>query len=606
MNIVVKEFLLKYLKKYRGKIFVFFSISVFAGVLEMVGIGLVFPFIYLLVAPDSIQIFPFLAWLKNIFGLNMKGLNLALLCSITCILLLKNLYMLMFHYLQMKVISKAKSEFSSRLMKMYLYLDYNIHLSKDPSEVIRNVALTPVVFDHYILSIFNIFVASMLAMGVLVLLFVVLTFETVFASLVLGVVLVWAHRRLKKVFSKIGTEADEIYHDRQKVLSASVSSLRETKIMAKEGFFVKRFFNIEKRNYNNQQFYNFVATIPVLIIESCIIGSVLALILFYLIQHKQAHALAILSLLVASMFRVLPLTNKILTALQLMNRSGSMLNTIVEEIAAYEHKASFPDPLATEQALTLKDSISIEKVSFRYPEKEKDVIKNVSLKILKGQFVGIVGKSGSGKSTLLDMLLGLIDPNEGALKIDGSFLNDPIIKRTWKKNIAYVPQNIYLLNDNIMNNIAFGVEADDIDCEQIKKAVKLAEFEDVLNTLPKGLKEHIGENGLKLSTGQRQRIGIARAFYNKNAEFIALDEATSNLDAFTEAKIIKTLHELKGRNTIVLVSHNMSLIKECDTIFVMEDGKVVEQGDFAHLCNSGKIFQNCFNIEQLQEEIAIA
>jgi HlyD family secretion protein len=235
-------------------------------------------------------------------------------------------------------------------------------------------------------------------------------------------------------------------------------------------------------------------------------------------------------------------------------------------------------------------TISLENVSFTYPGKEAPTLNQINISISANSAVGIVGESGSGKSTLINILLGLIEPQEGSLKIDKTDINN-MNRRSWQNTIGFVAQNIFLSEGTIAENVAFGIPRDQINLEQVQTALELAHLSELIKSLEKGVHTKVGERGVQLSGGQRQRIGIARALYHE-AEVLVFDEATSSLDGITEKMIIEAIHEFSGQKTIIMVAHRLKTVKKCDLIFFIDKGKLIDQGTFEELVDRNEHFKN--------------
>ncbi|WP_367606897.1 ABC transporter ATP-binding protein [Legionella sp. W05-934-2] len=590
-NTPIKLFLKQECHQLKLKIFVFFVMSLIIGVLEVLGIALIFPFIYVLISPESINKFRILKYLAKTFQLNdPHTLNIVLLATISILIILKAGYTVFFRYLQFRVLTNFKTNLSRRLMKMYLFSDYALHMKKSSAEIMKNIALAPLIYDQYIMSYFNLIVSSIICLGLCALLFFVLPMSAIQALIIMVLAVYGINKGMKKYFKKIGKEATELYKDRQKVITQSLGAFRDTKLLGRETYFENLYTKTERSNFINQHFYNFLASLPPVIMEAWIMCGVLAVILFNNYQTAYVNTLAIFGVLIAVMFRMLPQVNKIFISLQLIDSSQPILESIANEFYEHEKNIYIPDQSVKTAKLNLDTMITFRDVTYCYPKKNVPALSNINISIKKYEFIGLTGPSGSGKSTFMNLLLGLIDPSEGGIFIDEENIHNKRIKRMWQNNIGHVPQALYMTDDTIKNNIAFGIEDGEIDINRVDEVVKESLLNEFVNTLPKGIDEKTGETGSTLSGGQRQRIGIARALYH-NPDVLAFDEVTNGLDANLEYQFIQALNNLKNKRTIFLISHKLDTLKLCDRILVFNRGSIIDDGPFEVIAERCDLFK---------------
>ena len=314
--------------------------------------------------------------------------------------------------------------------------------------------------------------------------------------------------------------------------------------------------------------------LPRLWLELLAVVGLAGLVVVMLGQENTVESiLPTMGVFAAAAFRLMPSVNRMLRALQSVRYSLPVINTLNNEFHNYEQ---YNKKSQSHAHILYRNELKLESVGFRYEAANKKSLMNINILVKKGTSVGIIGKSGSGKSTLIDVLLGLLKPENGQVLIDGCDIQSHL--RDWQDQIGYVPQSIYLTDDTLRRNIAFGIPADKIDDESVMNAVKSAQLDDFIETLPNGLDEDVGERGIRLSGGQRQRIGIARALYH-NPSVLVLDEATSSLDAETEKSVMDAVRGLQGKKTIIIVAHRLTTVQHCDYIYRLEAGNVVEEGD---------------------------
>jgi ATP-binding cassette subfamily C protein len=288
-----------------------------------------------------------------------------------------------------------------------------------------------------------------------------------------------------------------------------------------------------------------------------------------------------LALFGAALIRLKSCMNMIVSALTSLRYNSVAINPVWSDINNLTESA--PSPGTSGITKKLQNSININAVKYSYPGSDKPAIKNISLTIPRTSSIAFVGATGSGKTTLVDILLGLLKPDEGTILVDGVNINDNL--NEWYRRIGYIPQFIYLLNDTIKNNIAFGLEDSEIEEKKLREAILTAQLENFVSSLPQGIDTIVGERGIRLSGGQRQRIGIARALYN-NPEVLIMDEATSSLDNTTEDLLVKALEELKKDRTIIMIAHRLSTVKDCDKLYFIKEGKIIASGNYEKLLST--------------------
>jgi ABC-type multidrug transport system fused ATPase/permease subunit len=302
------------------------------------------------------------------------------------------------------------------------------------------------------------------------------------------------------------------------------------------------------------------------------------LVAIMLVTDKDAESIVpVVGLFAATAFRVLPSVNKIVNGRQTLKVSRSTIETIYQDLRLY-----ITDSPEADKSKVDFDLLKIEALNFHYEKVELDVLKNINISINRGEAVGFVGQSGSGKSTLIDIMLGLLEPQNGSVLINGQTIEN--VKQSWQKQIGYIPQTIFLMDDSLRRNIAIGIADNEIDEVAIVEALNSAQLEDFVASLPEGLDTVVGERGVRLSGGQRQRIGIARALYHRPSVLV-LDEATSSLDTETEHGVMQAVQALQGDKTVIIVAHRLSTVEYCDRLYRLDAGRIVDEGTFDEVMN---------------------
>ena len=361
-----------------------------------------------------------------------------------------------------------------------------------------------------------------------------------------------------------------------------MGAIKETKILNRENYFINVFSKINAKIEKISFFAYIISVSPRLFLEVAALSSVAAVTVFLTVMERPNETIIpLITLLAVSAIRLIPGLNLItssLTSIRFMQAPFDLIVEVVKKLNL-SNKQNLNNNFESKRGENKKfnNNIKLKNVFYNYASSKKMTIKNVNIEISKGTSVGIIGRSGAGKSTLVDIILGLLKPKSGEIIFDGE--NVDIKKNIWQTQIGYVPQNIYLLDDTIKNNIIFGINEDDIDELLLAEVIEMAQLKSLVNSLPDNINSIVGNRGAKLSGGERQRIGIARALYNE-PKIMVLDEATSSLDMDNENKILNEIYQNKKDKTLIIISHRNNTVKYCDLIYVMEDGKVIDNGSF--------------------------
>ena len=364
-------------------------------------------------------------------------------------------------------------------------------------------------------------------------------------------------------------------------LQQGFGGVKDVKILGTEEYFASQYGENLLKNSEVVRRFSIAQTLPRFGLEILtIIGLAVLVSTMVLLDSELPEILPVLGLFGAAAFRLLPAVNRLISNFQIINVSRPQVDEVFEDL-------DLPDQLNHKNSdrSTLTSAISIVDISFSYAESLKNVVSGVSVKIGRGEAVGLIGSSGSGKSTLVDILLGLLEPNSGKVLVDGSDIHDDL--RGWQDQIGYVPQSIFLTDDTLRRNVAFGLPKDKIDDDAVRSAIRSAQLEEFVASLPDGMETVVGERGVRLSGGQRQRIGIARALYN-NPDVLVLDEATSSLDTETEHGVMQAVQALQGDKTVIIVAHRLSTVEYCDRLYRLENAQIVDEGTFSEVTSRTK------------------
>jgi len=483
----------------------------------------------------------------------------------------KTIFLNFLVWFQSKFISFLVAETKIKLFKKYMYQDYSFHLQRNSSKLIQNIINeVELMINVFFLSLVAFTSELLVVLGISLILLIVEPRGFLMSMTVFGIISVAFMKYTKNKVKKYGdqrliNESSSIKH-----LQQGVDGIKEIKLVGNEDIFLDYFKVRANKIASVASKMLILQQIPRFYLEFIAIISLTALIYFLLIfNYTFSSLIVIVGLFAAAAFKILPSVNRILNSYVNMRYGLASVGVISKDI-------NMPSPkieakLVKGKKLKLNSKIELKNISYNYPSTNKKILENLNLEIKANSTIGIIGESGAGKSTLIDLIIGILNPSEGKVLIDGNNISEQ--KRLWQNNIGYIPQFIYLLDDSIKKNIALGAEDSEIDDKKIIRAMELSQTEKFVKNLPKKNETFVGEFGVRLSGGQRQRIGIARALYFDN-DLLVLDEATSSLDDATEKDIINTIHSMKGKKTIIISSHKKEILKECDAIFKLKDKKI--------------------------------
>lgn len=542
--------------------------------LEMLGVGLVLPIITLVSNPSLIEKHALLSVLFQRLGSPSETeMMLGALILLVGIYTFKNLYLALLAWKQSKFVFSTQAEMAKILFRGYLQQQYMFHLQHNSSELINNLQVELNLFMAYMLSPGMLLLAeSLVVLGLVSLLFY---FEPIGSLSAFALFIVFGglfQRITKKRIIRWGGLRQLHEAQRMKHAQQGIGAIKDVKVSGTEDFFIAEYEKNTERSLSMHQKNSFIQNITRLWLEVLSITGLLALSVGMFMQSSNmSEILPVLGLFAAVSFRLMPSINRIVSSLNLL-RFGSSITNLMEREFAFLNKGPVAERSST---LTFESTIRLANVSFKYPQSNHYALRNLELNIKKGQMIGITGASGSGKSTMIDIIMGLLQPSEGKIMIDDIPV-DEINVRGWQKLIGYVPQTIYLTDDTLKRNIAFGINDEMVDDIAIQKAVEYSQLQTLIEELPLGLDTVLGELGVRLSGGQRQRVGIARALYH-DPEVLVLDEATSALDNETETQVMQAIDLLQGKKTLLIIAHRLSTISNADLIVKVANGIVVKK-----------------------------
>ena len=572
-NPLVKVF--QILSKKQRKRFYLILFCLFVGmILEAFGIGIILPVLNIIVSPENLKQF---VWLNNFFNsislINNNQIIIFALILLMGVYFFKSLYLVLLSYYQNRYISFISSQISNRLFKNYLNQDFMFHNERNSSELIKMLQVEISKVSSLLLSGVTLITEIAIAIAIILILFFVEPRGTIFIIsffLVFGSLFYYFSKNKSSAWGVIRQQEDSKI---SKLITEGLNGINEVFLLGKERFFHSRLVQYNKTiaRINSNQIT--IGQIPRYYLEFISIVSLVGFILIMILNDKDLNEIiSIGGVFIAATFRVLPSVNRIIGSLQQIKYYKSSVDIVINDL----NLEGLPIIDKKDQTeIYFQHKLQVDQVSFSYPKSESPIFENLNFELNRGEAVGIIGPSGVGKSTFTNLIVGFLNSFEGDFKVDGKRI-DKFNAANWRKQLGYVPQSIYLTDDTIRANIAFGEEPDEIDDLRIKKAVKKAQLYSFIQGLPKKLDSIVGERGAQLSGGQQQRIGIARALYHE-PKLLMLDEATSALDEETEKEVMKAVEGLKGEMTILIITHRLSTLSCCDKIYKVDQKKLVEQ-----------------------------
>ncbi|MDE7177674.1 MAG: ABC transporter ATP-binding protein/permease [Lachnospiraceae bacterium] len=552
------------------------------GTLETLGVSMMVPVVDAVMAPDEFMEKSYVKDIAAFFHIqSARELIIAMLVTLIALFVIKNAYLLFQIYVQNTFVTRNRNRMISRVMREFLNRPYEDYLGADIPTVFRLTDSDIPNAFQLILVLIQMITETVVAVSICIVLLLLSPLIAIGSGLLfLGMTLIIT-KVLKPRLNAIGRKNQQIQSRIAKWRIQSIYGLKDVKVLHREEFFVRNYYESGAIGANVARNYAVMNNTPRLLIETLFIVAMLSFILVFTLQGGDFTALfSNLAAFAAAAVRVMPATNRINTYLSEIAYAQPCLDYLYENLTEsmkLDVNGSVTGLLGEKNEenppLILTDRIALDHISYTYPNTDKPIFTDAHMEVKKGQSVGIMGPSGAGKSTIVDILLGLLHVQEGTITCDGRnvFENYP----SWLSKIGYIPQSIYLIDESIRDNIAFGIDADKIDDERIWEALEEAQLKSFVEELPDGLETTIGDRGVRISGGQRQRLGIARALYH-NPEILVFDEATSALDGDTETAVMEAINSFHGKKTMVIIAHRLNTIEKCDVIYKVENGKITE------------------------------
>ncbi|MBD2260598.1 ABC transporter ATP-binding protein [Pseudanabaena sp. FACHB-2040] len=568
-------------------LFLFF---IFSSVLETFGIGMLGPFFAVVSDPALIQRVPILQQVYNVLNVSSNETFIIFLCIlIAVVFVIKSIAYLLSKFYILKFSHSHRAKIVQKLNRAYLNSDYNYFISKNSSGLTKNIISETQAFCSSVLLSLLYGISNCITLALLCWLMYTansLLLTAILASLLPVILLIYGLKNKLKVWGQTLSEAT------QKViqtLNQGLGGFKETRVIGAAPYFETQMTGYAQQYARTASLVGSFEMMPRVLIEASLVIFIVSFVAIsqIVLSNSTEQLISSLSVFAVASIRLLPAASQIISAVGNLQSTRHVVDILYADLKESEKQLSLHSSSIAERAskeagsvaskISFNNKIQLSKVFYQYSQELNPAINGISLEINKGESVAFIGKSGAGKTTLVDVILGLLVPQKGGITVDGESIYNDL--RAWQNLIGYIPQSIFLLDDTVERNIAFGVPDHLIDYQKLEAAVAAAQLEEVVTQLPNGIHTRVGERGVMLSGGQRQRIGIARALYHER-EILVLDEATSALDNETEKQITAAIQNLSGKKSVIMIAHRLSTVEHCNRVYLLEKGMVVKSGSF--------------------------
>ncbi|KAM3114391.1 ABC transporter ATP-binding protein [Phormidesmis sp. 146-33] len=558
------------------------SLFIFTSLLETLGIGLVGPFISIATNLKFIEQNERLSWLYQRFGFT-PGQEFNFLIAVGLVVVgIFYLKSFLSFYIQRYIFEfgfKQRGELCTRLLHAYSAAPYTYHLTRNSSTLMQNMLNETELFSYKVVMPMLFAISN--SVVTLAIIFLLVSTNSMAMFIIIGIVLLasglFYQFRHKLVFW--GKERSESHEEMMRIINHSLGGLKEVRVIGCEGYFEEQASVQMDRFAVSSAAHMSFTNLPRYAIEAFLITFLVGFTAIFLVFNpaNSQSLSSVLGIFAMASIRLLPAVGNVVNSLNDVRYASYSMDKLYFDLQSLEKQSPKLPERSEEQAMPFSEQLVLDQITYRYPNVEEEALDRISLTLKKGESIGLIGRSGAGKTTLVDVILGLLTPESGDIKVDGVSVYNNL--RAWQNLIGYVPQSIFLIDDTLERNIAFGVPDHLINQEKLIQAIQVAQLTELVEQLPEGIGTVIGERGVRLSGGQRQRIGIARALYH-DRQLLILDEATAALDNETESLVSEAVKSLGGSKTIILIAHRLTTLEHCDRIYQVEKGRITKSGSY--------------------------
>ena len=580
----------------RWRLGVLLALLVVRAAVETMGVSAIAPFMSVVADPGVVQTNPWLQASYQALGFgSTRGFLVALGVTVIVVLAVCNAVSALAVWATMRFAWGTHHRLGVRLFRNYLAQPYGVFVERN------SASFSKIILDEVRESVNGVLIPALTVVSRGLVVVAISAFLIVLDPPLAAVILVVLGGGYVVLFSlvrkrqhRLGRDRADANLDRFKIAGEAFGGVKDVKVLQREPAFADQFVGASQAYARATSSNMTVAHLPRYLFETIAFGGIVAIVLYFVLDGGGvAQVLPVVSVYAFAGYRLMPELQNLFASVAAVRFSRAALDDLTADLDRFEDRPEVYGPAPA--PLALRERVVFDGVSFRYPGAARPALDGVTLEIARNNTVGLVGASGSGKTTLVDVLLGLYAPGAGRILIDGVAL-DAASVRAWTRNVGYVPQQIFLADDTVAGNVAFGVPAADVDHEQVEAVARQAHLHNFVSSLPDGYQTVVGERGVRLSGGQRQRIGIARALYH-DPDVLVMDEATSALDNQTEGAVMEAIGALAGRKTIVLIAHRLTTVASCDWIYLLADGRVADEGTFADLATDSTAFRSLAQLE---------